>query len=150
MASFDGSPQKRYVAWRPNQAVVRFFEDMARRRIPATQQDSLPITNTSPPTSGQYATKRKRAAPSNSGASQKISRTAQAQLNCKPGSAPKTRAKRSSTRKRSANATTNGGTSNGQPRKRRRRSGKKRKAGDKKGSSAAITALERRLRKVKL
>ena len=151
MAYFDGLPQKQYVPWCPNAAVVKFFEDMARRRVPATQQVSLRITDTSPPTSAQYTAKSKHATPRAAApsASDRIRRTAQAQLHFKTGSATKSRNRASTARKCSAPATT-GTVGNGQPAKHRKCSTRKRKNGKNTGSAATLSALERRLKKVKL
>jgi hypothetical protein len=48
--SFGANPARPYVAWRPNQQFVNFFEQMKKRRIPSTEAPTMKVTNSSPPT----------------------------------------------------------------------------------------------------
>lgn len=47
--SFRENPPNQYVPWRPNKQFINFFEQMKKRRVPATENDTMKVTNVSPP-----------------------------------------------------------------------------------------------------
>ena len=55
MAHTQVTPQTQYVPWRPNPSVVKFFQDMSKRRVATPQGDNnMRITDTAPPKNSQY------------------------------------------------------------------------------------------------
>ena len=52
---------REYKIWKPNTSFIKFFDDMKKRRIPATDATSARVTNTSPPDTGNDVTPQKEA-----------------------------------------------------------------------------------------
>ena len=79
-----------YVQWTPNLSFVKFFEEMSKRRIPATQAATMKVTDTSPPKSSQQFSFPKPQNHTGSSASDTLVRTAEAEMrsekrkSCKP------------------------------------------------------------------
>lgn len=47
--SLTENPLMTYMAWHPNKAFEKFFQDMQNRRIPAESDVGMRVTDTSPP-----------------------------------------------------------------------------------------------------
>ena len=96
--SFTTKPA--YVPWRPNKAFIKFFEDMKKRRISATDNPTMKVTDTPTPS----ATKRQKSNPrppkvNYSSISETLVNTAKAQTCLRKGD--KKSVKRGATVKRS-------------------------------------------------
>lgn len=87
MANFEDHVSKHYVPWRPNAAVVNFFQNMRQRRVPQPEsKDSVRITNTPPPSTPQYAGRNHKRGAKGATTSDRLSTTARAQTNFTKGS----------------------------------------------------------------
>ena len=106
--SLSNSPVQTYVPWRPNSQVVKFFDDMSKRRIAQARGDTMKITNVSSPSTLKYGKKKKTYSPSagpgvgNSPVSDSIVAAALSHTGDKKRAAPRKRVTRS---KSSARAT---------------------------------------------
>ena len=106
MANF--MPTTSYVPWRPNKDVIKFFDDMSKRRIADTNKSTIKITNTSVPKTDEYGGKyhtaiaapkqsKKKTPRKKCGISQSIVTTAKSQLALQKGKTLKKSGTRSST-----------------------------------------------------
>ena len=132
---------REYISWRPNKAFMQYFENMKKRRVPASDGSSARVTNTSPPSSenNEYRKKKRKMSPKTPTASDIMVTTAKAQMGYKNGSNKKRSIRHSKKRKGSTKAQM--GYKNGGSKKRSIKPSKKRKGG---------ASLERRLRQAKL
>ena len=78
---------REYKSWRPNKSFVQFFENMKKRRIPASDTQSARVTNTSPPGESMNHNGNNNNKKRNNGytpaASENLVRTAKAQMGYK-------------------------------------------------------------------
>ena len=96
--SFTTKPT--YVPWRPNRAFIKFFEDMKKRRIPATDSPTMKVTDTPAPSATNLQKSNPRPLKVNySSISETLVNTAKAQTNS--NKCNKRRVKKGTTVKRS-------------------------------------------------
>lgn len=82
--SFTTKPA--YVPWTPNRAFVRFFEDMKKRRIAATDGPTMKVTDTpTPPAVKQQKSNPRPIKVNYSSVSETLVNTAKAQTNLRKG-----------------------------------------------------------------
>ena len=85
---------KTYVPWKPNAGVVKFFENMAKRKIPAGDEDLVRVSASPPTNHGKTS---ERVVTPGGISSTRLAKTAMSETNFKKGSSRRKRVRRKRT-----------------------------------------------------